>query len=74
MLMCLRRLRPGLTMHGFRSSFRDWAGEETGYPHDICEAAIAHKRKDKTHAAYQRGELLAKRRELMDDWGAFCTS
>ena len=74
LLQCLRGLRPGFTVHGFRSSFRDWAGEETDHGHDICEAALAHTRKDKTHAAYQRGDLLKKRRALMDDWAAFCLS
>jgi integrase len=74
MLMCLRGLRPGgFTVHGFRSSFRDWAGEETKHDHDICEAALAHTRKDKTHAAYQRGDLLKKRRTLMDDWATYCS-
>jgi integrase len=72
MLVMLRELQRGITVHGFRSSFRDWAGEETAHPHDICEAALAHTRKDKAHAAYQRGDLLAKRRKLMDAWGRFC--
>jgi integrase len=72
MLECLRRLRSGVTVHGFRSSFRDWAGEETDHPHDICEAALAHIRRDKTHAAYQRGDLFKKRRQLMADWATFC--
>jgi integrase len=73
MLMMLRDLQPGVTTHGFRSSFRDWAGEETAHPHDICEAALAHTRKDKSHAAYQRGDLLAKRRRLMTEWADYCT-
>jgi len=72
MLALLRQLQPGITTHGFRSTFRDWAGEETSHPHDICEAALAHRRKDKTHAAYQRGDLLAKRRLLMTEWADFC--
>ena len=74
MLMLLRELAPGVTVHGFRSSFRDWAGEETTYPHDICEAALAHTRKDKAHAAYQRGDLLEKRRSMMSAWGDYCRS
>jgi integrase len=72
MLMMLRDMRPGITTHGFRSSFRDWAGEETSHPHDICEAALAHTRRDKSHAAYQRRDLLEKRRRLMAEWAAFC--
>jgi hypothetical protein len=72
MLMLLRDMRPGATVHGFRSSFRDWAGEETSHPHDICEAALAHVRKDKAHAAYQRGDLLKKRRRLMEAWATYC--
>jgi integrase len=52
MWMTLRDMHPSITVHGFRSSFRDWAGEETNTPHDVCEAALAHTRKDETHAAY----------------------
>jgi integrase len=69
----MERLGAGaFTVHGWRSTARDWAGETTSHPHDICEAALAHKRKDKTHAAYQRGDLLERRRKLMNDWEAFC--
>jgi integrase len=71
MLMMLRDMHPGITVHGFRSSFRDWAGEETNAPHDICEAALAHTR-GKTHAAYQRGDLLKKRDTLMQAWAEYC--
>jgi integrase len=72
MLALLRRMNRGdLTTHGFRSTFRDWAGE-TGRPADIAEAALAHVLGDKTVAAYQRGDLLERRRRLMDDWAAFC--
>lgn len=56
------------TLHGLRSSFRDWAGDETSYPRDIAEAALAHTLKDKTEAAYRRGTALGKRRAMMDDW------
>lgn len=59
------------TLHGLRSSFRDWAGDETSYPRDIAEAALAHTLKDKTEAAYRRGTALAKRRAMMDDWERF---
>lgn len=62
------------TVHGFRSSFRDWAGECTNYPRDLCEMALAHTIKDKTEAAYRRGEMLEKRRRMMDDWQKFCNT
>ena len=58
-------MHAGITVQGFRSSFRDWAGEETNTPHDVCEAALAHTRKDKVHAAYQPGDLFKKRDTLM---------
>lgn len=61
----------GLTVHGFRSTFRDWAAERSRCPREIAEAALAHVVKDKTEAAYQRGDLLEKRRRLMAAWGAF---
>lgn len=60
------------TVHGFRSSFRDWAAEETDAARDVVEMALAHAIKDKTEAAYRRGNLLAKRRVLMDAWAAYC--
>jgi integrase len=60
------------TVHGFRSTFRDWCAEARNYPREIAEAALAHVLKDKTEAAYQRGDLLDKRRQLMSDWAAFC--
>lgn len=66
--------RPGLTVHGFRSSFRDWAAEKTGFPRELAEAALAHVVRDRTEAAYQRGDLLDRRRKLMDAWSKFCTS
>ena len=58
--------RHGYTVHGFRSSFRDWCAEQTNYPRELAEAALAHVLKDKTEAAYQRGDLLEKRRRLME--------
>jgi integrase len=76
----LRRLKiasttPGkiATMHGFRSSFRDWASEQTDTAPDIVEAALAHVRGDATVQAYARSDLFDKRRELMDKWAAFVT-
>jgi len=72
MAMTLERMGRGdVTVHGFRSTFRDWAGEETDISPDVCEAALAHKR-GKTHAAYQRGDLFKKREKLMRMWGAYC--
>lgn len=69
----LKRMdRPDLTQHGFRSTFRDWAGEITTHPREVIEHALAHQLADKAEAAYQRGDLLAKRRELMVAWGSFC--
>lgn len=72
MLQCLRDLRPGLTVHGFRSTFRDWAGECTNFPREIAEAALAHTIKDKVEAAYRRGTALQKRRHLMAAWARYC--
>lgn len=69
----LKRMERGdLTAHGFRSSFRDWAGERTNYPREVCEHALAHQLKDKAEAAYQRGSLFEKRRGLMNDWAKYC--
>lgn len=71
----LRRMgRGGLTQHGFRSSFRDWAGETTNFPREVCEHALAHRLADGVEAAYQRGDLLAKRAALMSDWAKYCYS
>ena len=68
----LRRMERGdLTAHGFRSTFRDWAGETTAHPREVIEAALAHRLKDKAEAAYARGDLFTKRRKLMEDWAAF---
>ena len=68
----LAGLEPAVTVHGFRSSFRDWAGETTAFPADICEVALAHTIGGKTQQAYQRGDLLEKRRQLMKAWATFC--
>ena len=73
LLMLLRRMKVQITVHGFRSSFRDWAAEQTNFPSAVCEAALAHKLKDKTEAAYNRTDLFDKRRELMNQWAAYCT-
>lgn len=63
-----------ITVHGFRSSFRDWSAECTHYPNEVCEMALAHVVSDKVEAAYRRGDLFEKRRELADAWAAFCNS
>jgi integrase len=59
------------TPHGFRSSFRDWAAEETNFPSEVVEMALAHAIANKTEAAYRRGQLLSKRLALMEAWAAF---
>lgn len=63
-----------VTVHGFRSSFRDWSSEATKHPREIAEAALSHVRGDETEAAYARSDLFEKRRKLMEDWGKFCMS
>jgi integrase len=73
MLAVLRRMeRDDLTVHGFRSSFRDWASEATKHEHTVVEKALAHTIESKVEAAYRRGDLFEKRRKLMDDWAIFC--
>ena len=59
------------TVHGFRSTFRDWAGEQTDAAHAVMEAALAHTIPNKAEAAYARSDLLEKRRELMAKWAAY---
>ncbi|MEM7519987.1 MAG: hypothetical protein AAF307_03020 [Pseudomonadota bacterium] len=69
MTAVLRRMgRKDTTVHGFRSTFRDWAGETTGFSREIIEAALAHRIKDKAEAAYARSDLFDKRRKLMSAW------
>ena len=75
LLMTLRRMgREDLTAHGFRSTFRDWCSETTAYPSEVAEMALAHSVGSKVEAAYRRGDLFEKRRQLMDDWAGFCTA
>jgi integrase len=64
--------RGDITVHGFRSTFRDWAAEQTNYARDVCESALAHAIAGSVEAAYRRGDLLDKRRRLMGDWAKFC--
>lgn len=74
MSMLLRRLKVDVTVHGFRSGFRDWCAECTGYAHEVAEMALAHTIENKVERAYRRGDLLDKRRHLMADWAAYCAS
>ncbi len=72
LLALLKRMkRTDITAHGFRSSFRDWAAEETDYPRDVAEMALAHTVSNKVEAAYRRGDLFDKRRALMADWAIY---
>jgi integrase len=74
LLMALRRQgRGNLTAHGFRSTFRDWVAEQTNFPSEVAEMALAHTVGDKVEAAYRRGDLFEKRRQLAEAWGAFCS-
>jgi len=70
--MPLRRAELGITVHGFRSAFRDWCGEATNTPREIAERCLAHAVADKTEAAYARSDYFEKRREVMERWAAFC--
>ena len=74
MLLLLRKIRPGVTVHGFRSAFKTWAIEATDHADHVSEAALAHISADKVRAAYARGTLFEKRRELMAAWAGFCES
>ena len=72
MLTVLRRMkRTDLTVHGFRSTFRDWAAECTTYPNEMAEMALAHTVDDKVEAAYRRGDMFQRRKQMMDDWAAY---
>jgi integrase len=73
MNMMLRRMMVPAVPHGFRSSFRDFAAENTTHPNEVAEAALAHVVKNLVEAAYRRGDLLEKRKRLMDDWATFCS-
>ena len=73
LLMTLGRMnRADITAHGFRSTFRDWAAECTNFPSEVVEMALAHVIEGKTEAAYRRGDLLDKRRQLMEAWAEYC--
>ncbi len=73
MTAVLRRMGRGdLTVHGFRSTFRDWCSESTAYPREVAEMALAHTIPDKVEAAYRRGDLFNKRTRLMNEWAVYC--
>ena len=70
-LTMLKRMEVPVTAHGFRSSFRDWVAETTNYPNELAEMALAHTVKDRVEAAYRRGDMLDRRRDMMDEWSEF---
>lgn len=72
MNMFLRRLKVDVTVHGFRSAFRDWCGNETSFPREVAEQALAHHVGDAVERAYRRSDALEKRRKLMEAWAAYC--
>jgi integrase len=73
MLMLLRRMgRDNLTVHGFRSTFRDWSAERSNFPSEVAEMALAHVVGDRVEAAYRRGDLFEKRRQLAEAWATYC--
>ena len=75
MLTLLKRMNcQDITVHGFRSTFRTWVSEQTNFLREVAESALAHKNDNKVEAAYQRGDLLAKKAELLEKWAIFCTS
>jgi integrase len=73
MAAVLKRMkREDITVHGFRSTFRDWAGEVSSFPNEVCEMALAHTIQNKAEKAYRRGDLLDKRRPMMQAWADYC--
>jgi integrase len=72
LLKVLRDMNAGVTVHGFRSAFRDWVADQTNYPGEVAEAALAHAISNKVEAAYRRTDFLGKRRDLMRDWASYC--
>jgi integrase len=71
MMHVLKRIKIDATVHGFRSSFRDWVGNETSFPREVAEHALSHKVGDETERAYRRSDALKKRRELMELWARY---
>jgi integrase len=75
MELMLRRMKiENATVHGFRSSFRDWAGNSTNFPREVVETALAHVVGDRAEQAYRRSDALEKRRKLMETWASYCTA
>ena len=74
MLQLLDRMNVDVTVHGFRSSFRDWAAERTAFPHEVCEMALAHTISNAAEAAYRRGDMLKKRFRMMNEWAKYCAT
>lgn len=70
--MLVRGMQPGITVHGFRSTFRDWAAEKTSYANELAEMALGHAIGDAVEAAYRRGDMFERRRQLMEDWARWC--
>ena len=68
----LRRMKVEAVPHGFRSTFRDWGSERTNFPSEMLEMALAHTVSDKVEAAYRRGDMVERRRRMMEDWATFC--
>jgi integrase len=73
-LKVVKAIAPNATVHGFRSTFRDWAAEKTHYPNHVVEMALAHAIPSAVEAAYRRGDLFEKRRALMNDWASYCAT
>jgi integrase len=74
MAMVVRRMKVEVTVHGFRSTFSDWCSERTSFSSEVREMALAHAIGNKAEAAYRRGDVLEKRRLLMEEWARFCDS
>lgn len=72
LMMLVRGMRSGITVHGFRSTFRDWVAEKTSYANELAEMALGHAIGDAVEAAYRRGDMFERRRQLMDDWANWC--
>jgi integrase len=73
-VLCKRIAKSDISVHGFRSSFRDWAAEQTNYPREVAELALAHRVGTEVERAYMRSDLLQRRRALQADWAAYCGS
>lgn len=74
LLAVMRRMKADAVPHGLRSTFRDWSGERTNFPRDLCEMALAHAIADKAEAAYRRGDMVERRRQMMDAWSKFLST